>query len=164
MDVPEIIVEFVTKADARTAIAIDALLHQLTGNAKPFGERELQKIVDCPDTRLAVAKAGGRVIGTATACRCLSPTGTKWWIEDVVVDSACRGNHAGSTLMRSLLLYVQGQGHGAKVMLTSRPSRETANIMYRHLGFKQKETNVYTKVLDQHGIRGNRSKLTERSL
>ena len=70
------------------------------------------------------------------------PTGTKAWVEDVVVDDGARGKGVGKSLMRHAM--EQAKKLGAKTVdLTSRPSREAANKLYQSLGFETRETNVY---------------------
>jgi ribosomal protein S18 acetylase RimI-like enzyme len=75
------------------------------------------------------------------------PTGVRAWIEDVVVDESARGRGVGEALnLRALDL---AEELGARTVdLTSRPSREAANRLYRRLGFVQRETNVYRRTLD----------------
>ncbi|MET0727269.1 MAG: GNAT family N-acetyltransferase, partial [Acidimicrobiales bacterium] len=46
----------------------------------------------------------------------------------------------------------------ATVDLTSRPSREAANHLYRKVGFETRETNVYRLTLESTG---NASRFTE---
>jgi ribosomal protein S18 acetylase RimI-like enzyme len=70
------------------------------------------------------------------------PTGTRAWIEDVVVDSAQRGRGVGQALVRSALALAREAG-ATTVDLTSRPEREAANVMYERIGFSKRETNVY---------------------
>ena len=70
------------------------------------------------------------------------PTGLRAWIEDVVVDASARGAGVGEALNRFALDQARSAG-ATTVDLTSRPSREAANRLYRRLGFVQRETNVY---------------------
>jgi ribosomal protein S18 acetylase RimI-like enzyme len=70
------------------------------------------------------------------------PTGVRAWIEDVVVDGDARGRGVGEVLNRRALDLAASLG-ARTVDLTSRPSREAANRLYRRIGFVQRETNVY---------------------
>ena len=70
------------------------------------------------------------------------PTGVRAWIEDVVVDESQRGQGVGEALTREALRRAAAAG-ARTVDLTSRPSREAANRLYRRLGFVVRETNVY---------------------
>ncbi len=71
-----------------------------------------------------------------------SPTGKKAWIEDVVVDEQYRGLGIGRDLTNFAVQYAKEQNAGV-IMLTSKPERVSANILYRKVGFEQKVTNVY---------------------
>ena len=70
------------------------------------------------------------------------PTGIRAWIEDVVVDGDARGRGVGAALNQAALDRARDLG-ARTVDLTSRPSREAANRLYRRLGFVARETNVY---------------------
>ena len=70
------------------------------------------------------------------------PTGLRAWIEDVVVDEAARGQGAGQALVEAAVAHAKELGCRT-VDLTSRPSREAANRLYKRCGFKLRETNVY---------------------
>ena len=70
------------------------------------------------------------------------PTGLRAWVEDVVVDSATRGQGAGQALVEAAVAHA-GRIGARTVDLTSRPSREAANRLYRRCGFELRETNVY---------------------
>lgn len=70
------------------------------------------------------------------------PTGWRAWIEDVVVDDAARGRGAGKALVNAAVKIARDKG-AKSVDLTSRPSREAANRLYRRAGFELRETNVY---------------------
>ena len=89
-----------------------------------------------------VPEAGGRIVGSLTLAVFRIPTGLRAWIEDVVVDGEARGKGVGEALNRAAIERAQALG-ARTVDLTSRPSREAANRLYRRIGFVQRETNVY---------------------
>ncbi|MBM7825017.1 ribosomal protein S18 acetylase RimI-like enzyme [Arcanobacterium pluranimalium] len=82
------------------------------------------------------------ILGMLTLVTFEIPTGWRAWIEDVVVDEAARGQGAGQKLVEAAIDLAQKKGVKS-VDLTSRPSREAANRLYRRAGFTQRETNVY---------------------
>jgi len=124
-----------------------ALIPQLSSSSPPPTERELQAIVDSPDSVLFLARLDGRIVGSLTLAFYRIPTGLKAWIEDVVVDTAARGHGVGEALNMAAL--GEARRRGAKhVSLTSRPSRQAANRLYARLGFVEYETNVYRYSLD----------------
>ncbi len=131
------------EATPATAERISHLLKQLTSNPPEFGVAKLTALIHTPLTHLFVLRdEEGCIQGMATLCLCSAPTGMKAWIEDVVVDSACRGRGYGRQLIEQLCNTAFAM-NAKCVMLTSRPSRVAANALYRSLGFEQRETNVY---------------------
>ena len=103
-------------------------------------------MIDSDDTVLFVARVDGVILGSLTLAFYRIPTGTKAWIEDVVVDTDARGHGVGELLNRAAL--DEALARGAKdVSLTSRPSREAANRLYQRIGFEPRDTNVYRYTL-----------------
>jgi ribosomal protein S18 acetylase RimI-like enzyme len=84
----------------------------------------------------------GLIIGALTLVLFRTPTGSRAWIEDVVVDEAARGQGAGEALVAEATRLASESG-ARTVDLTSRPSREAANALYEKVGFRARETNVY---------------------
>jgi ribosomal protein S18 acetylase RimI-like enzyme len=125
--------------------AIGRLVPQLSRSASMPSAAELAEIISSPCTTLLVARdrsAGGRIVGSLTLAVFRIPTGVRAWIEDVVVDTVARGKGAGEALSRTALAIAAERG-ARSVELTSRPSREAANRLYRRVGFEPRETNVY---------------------
>lgn len=121
---------------------INLLLAQLSSSHPSISQQKLQNILSSPNSHLYVVLLEERIIGMATLCTYLCPTGEKAWIEDVVVDSAFRGKGLGKLLVNNIIDVVNQQGN-TTLMLTSRPSRIEANHLYQSLGFEKRETNVY---------------------
>jgi ribosomal protein S18 acetylase RimI-like enzyme len=105
--------------------------------------QQLRAIAAAPTTALLVARDEATAIhGMLTLAWYTTPTGTHFWIEDVVVDAAVRGHGIGEALCRAALTLAKTNG-ATSLNLTSRPSREAANRLYLRLGFALRETNVY---------------------
>jgi len=127
---------------------VDAMAHlvpQLSSSSPVPGRDELRAIVASPACHLLLAGDdgdGGAILGCLTLVVFPIPTGTRAWIEDVVVDGGARGRGVGEALNRAALDLAGSLG-ARTVDLTSRPSREAANRLYRRLGFEQRATNVY---------------------
>lgn len=130
--------------EAATALVepINRLLRQLSSSPHPFTVDSLEAIVQSANSHLFIAEVDGVVAGMLTLCDYLAPTGRKMWIEDVVVDEDARGRSIGRLLVNTAIEYAKSIGPGT-LMLTSRPSREAANALYRSCGFVFKETNNY---------------------
>ena len=137
------VVEEVTEATPEVLAAMARLVPQLSRSAPPLSHAELAEIVASPATVLLVARDDrSSIVGSLTLVVFRIPTGLRAWIEDVVVDEAARGAGVGQALSRAALALAAERG-ARSVDLTSRPSREAANRLYRRLGFEQRETNVY---------------------
>ncbi|MBR5403745.1 MAG: GNAT family N-acetyltransferase [Bacteroidales bacterium] len=117
------------------------LMEVLDGSIKVTPEI-LKAAAEAPETHLFAAVEDGRIIGTASLCITRHPLGLKGGIEDVVVSPEARGRHIGRKLMEHIIEYARGLAP-IELHLTSRPSREKANLLYQTLGFRQHETNVY---------------------
>jgi ribosomal protein S18 acetylase RimI-like enzyme len=137
----------VTAVDAELVAAMGRLVPQLSSSSPPVEAGDLAQVVGSPATTLFVARDGGGVIvGSLTLAVFRLPTGVRAWIEDVVVDGACRGGGTGAALVRAALAAAADAGVRT-VDLTSRPDREAANRLYLRLGFEQRRTNVYRYAL-----------------
>ncbi len=91
---------------------------------------------------LAVDEDDGRIVGVSTLAVFPIPTGNRAWVEDVIVDEAVNGQGIGRRLTEAMLDRARELGC-VTVDLTSRPSREAANALYKKVGFVERETNVY---------------------
>jgi ribosomal protein S18 acetylase RimI-like enzyme len=138
-----VVVEEATEVTDDLVEAFARLVPQLSRSASPPDAAALREIVESPTTTILLARDGsGRILGTMTLAVFRIPTGLRAWIEDVVVDESARGKGVGEALNREALRRAQAAGCRT-VDLTSRPSREAANRLYRRLGFAVRDTNVY---------------------
>ena len=136
-------IEPITEFDASLLTPITDMLFQLTGRATKFGEQELRNIIENPASQLFILRVKNAVAGMLTLGRYPAPTGTKVWVEDVVVDSRWRGQGLGRELINEAIKYCQRELAPCTLMLTSNPARIEANELYRTSGFEPKHTNVY---------------------
>ncbi len=136
-------VEAVTEVTDELVAAFDRLIPQLSSSNAPPSREQLEEIVKDGRSVLLVARDDSdAIVGSLTLATFRIPTAMRAWIEDVVVDSAARGQGVGEALNRAALERAQSLG-ARTVDLTSRPSREAANALYQKLGFERRETNVY---------------------
>jgi ribosomal protein S18 acetylase RimI-like enzyme len=129
-------------ADDTLCAAVAALVPQLSSSSPAPTREALARIVADPATTLFVARDGDRVVGMLTLALFEIPTGVRAWIEDVVVDSAARGQGVAAQLVQAALDRA-AQAGARTVDLTSRPDREAANRLYQRMGFEARATNVY---------------------
>ena len=135
--------EVVEVNDALVA-AFARLTPQLSSSSPVPGYDELSEIVANPATVLFIARDTdtGEIVGTLTLALFRIPTGLRAWIEDVVVDERARGQGVGAALNEAALDRAGREG-ARTVDLTSRPTREAANRLYKRVGFVKRDTNVY---------------------
>lgn len=132
----------ISSADEKTLRAVNELIPQLSQSASVMNEMQLRRLVESQATKLYFAQEGDVVLGMLSLVVFSIPTGTKAWVEDVVVAQVARGKGVGMALMNHALAVAKNAG-AKSVDLTSRPSREAANKLYQKLGFTARETNVY---------------------
>lgn len=125
--------------------AILRLLPQLSASAKKLTTAEIKDLIRAEASILLMAveeDQGSAAAGMLTLAVFRIPTGVRAWIEDVVVDEDSRGQGIGERLVQAAIERAKTAG-AITVDLTSRPSREAANRLYRRCGFVQRETNIY---------------------
>lgn len=122
--------------------AFGVLIPQLSRSNPAPSWDELDALVRSEASTLFVARVDGRIVGSLTLAMFRIPTGVRAWIEDVVVDESARGHGVGEALNRAALDHARDNG-AITVDLTSRPSREAANRLYKRMGFEHRDTNVY---------------------
>ncbi|MHB1518190.1 MAG: GNAT family N-acetyltransferase [Acidimicrobiales bacterium] len=137
--------------------ALRRLVPQLSTSSPAPGADELEELCLSEVTTLLIATDDrGVIIGTLTLALFRVPTGLRAWIEDVVVDSSARGAGVGASLVVEAVERAERAG-ARSVDLTSRPSREEANRLYRRLGFSPRSTNVYRWNADSIALDGSDS-------
>lgn len=135
-------VEIASQASEELVAACHQLIPQLSSSAQPITVSELAEIINSDSTVMFVARIDNKIVGLLTLAIFRIPTAVRAWIEDVVVDSSARGNGVGEALNHVAI--AEAKRRGAKTVdLTSRPSREAANKLYKRLGFVERDTNVY---------------------
>ena len=138
-----ILVEEATAVTPELVAAFRKLVPQLSTSSPVPGGTELAEMVRSPASILLLARDSEKgIVGSMTLVLFRIPTGIRAWIEDVVVDEESRGRGVAEILCREALNRASAAG-ARTVDLTSRPSREAANRLYRRLGFVERQTNVY---------------------
>lgn len=160
-------VELVTESTPEVVAAMERLVPQLSRSAALLDAEATHRFLSQGCVHLLVFRpdpdeggTGDPRVGTAGGTDAAAPilgmlslvvfeipTGVRAWVEDVVVDSEARGQGAGQALVDAALAHARTLG-ARTVDLTSRPTREAANRLYRRCGFVQRETNVYRFTLE----------------
>ena len=129
--------------DSTIQEAVQKFVLQLTSTECAINSTLIENIIHEENSHLFFAiNDQEEYVGMLTIGLYTAPTGKKAWIEDVVVDETYRSQGIGKFLMEFAIQFANEQD--AKViMLTSNPSRVSANKLYQKLDFKPKITNVY---------------------
>ena len=132
-----------TETSSSVLKSINELLPQLSSSAQVISMDRLSELVESDNTLIFIGTdEGGQILGMLSLIVMKIPTGNKAWIEDVVVDQSARGKGMGKALMNHALEKAKELAVKS-VDITSRPSREKANMLYQSLGYQIRETNVY---------------------
>ncbi len=135
-------IEVLAVANEKVVESINSLIRQLSSNPVDMTLNDLSKIIRSPNSFLIVSQVREDIIGMLTLIVIRIPTGIKAFIEDVVVDERFRGQSIGEKLVEKATEIARQEGSHS-IDLTSKPSRVAANELYKKVGFKQRETNVY---------------------
>jgi ribosomal protein S18 acetylase RimI-like enzyme len=142
----------ITRFSQKIYKAVLKLLPQLVPASELPSDEYFKGIIRSKHTHFFIAELGNKdIIGILTVAVYNIPTGTKFWIEDVVVDETHRGKGYGKELMLYAIGFARSAG-AKSIELTSRPSRIAANQLYKNMGFELRETNVYRYRLDQKDL------------
>jgi ribosomal protein S18 acetylase RimI-like enzyme len=141
-------ISIATSADAEElTAALQHLVPQLSrSNPPPTLEAVQAVLAHDAITQFVARRDDGSIVGVSTLATFPIPTATRGWVEDVIVDEASSNRGIGRMLLDAMV--ARAQELGCKTVdLTSRPSREAANHLYRKAGFEVRETNVYRRPL-----------------
>ncbi len=140
-------IEEITSYHPELLPTINKFLNLLVDNNYLITKQQVEAIISDTNSHLFFAvDEKGVQLGMLTVGFYHAPTGKKAWIEDVVVGEKYRGHGVGESLTNFAIRFAKDQ-QADLVMLTSKPSRISANNLYRKVGFEQRKTNVYRIVL-----------------
>lgn len=133
-----------TQADAKAVRDINRLLPQLllSGSGKRISLSYLTAVVADKRNFLFTLTNAQHIVGMGTLVITITCMGRYGCVEDVVIDTAYRGQGLGRQLMKKIIAEAKKLKLDG-LELSSRPARVAANSLYQKLGFSRKETNVY---------------------
>ena len=137
-------IDILKKTDITSEIQsqITDLFKELSSNKKQVSLSEILhknnniSLIYCIENKI--------VIGIASMCTYDVISGKKGWIEDVVVSSKHRGKGIGRKMMHKLL-EIGKEKQLTEILLFTEDHRTPAIKLYSNLGFKVKNTRVYSK-------------------
>ena len=109
-------------------------------------ETKLRETLQDANSHLIIAMEDERIIGCGTLCVMHTPERRLGSVEAVVVHPDYRGRGVGRKLMEKILDTASSLAP-IQLHLTSQPARREANELYRKLGFDQRQTNNYVKMV-----------------
>ena len=131
-----------TSATKEQLEVINSLLKVLSENTLTLSYDNLLDIINTKNTYLFFAECDNVIAGMLTLVVYRIPSGSKAWIEDVVVFNAFQGKGIGRLLTEHAIDYAKSLNI-RKIDLTSSPERIAANILYQKIGFVKRESNYY---------------------
>lgn len=133
------------KVEKITPEIVDAfkkLMQQLSSTLKAPGQTELETVIKAEGNYLFMAEINGEIVGTTTLLINVMASGIKARIEDVIVDTASRGQGVAMQLMQVAIDCAKECGV-EKLDLTSGPHRQVAHRLYEKCGFVKRDTYVF---------------------
>ncbi len=127
--------------------AFSQLMPQLAPHLQAPRMEDLSNIINDKNKYIFIA-SNPQIVGTITLVIVNIPSGTRAWIEDVIVDQEARGQSIGEKMLQYVIDFAK-KLNVASINLTSSPSRIAANKLYQKLGFNLRETNVYRIDVDK---------------
>jgi phosphinothricin acetyltransferase len=132
------------KNDLNIAIKeqVSELFRQLSPNKNPMDLEEI--LNEKNQITVAYCEDNNKIIGIALMCTYKVISGNKGWIEDVVVDAASRGKGIGRKLI-NLLIEVGEEKELSEILLFTEDHRLAAINLYSSVGFKLKDSKIYSR-------------------
>jgi ribosomal protein S18 acetylase RimI-like enzyme len=133
------------KLDEELYDAVLMLLPQLTTRRPLPTFADVSALLSSNCSKLFIARhpnLTSSIAGMLTLVIFRVPSGIRAHIEDVVVDRNLRNEGIARELMSAALRSAKEAGANG-VALTSHPRRLAANGLYKNLGFKKWDTNLY---------------------
>ena len=129
---------------------------------RPWEERDRQAVqrllrllsedaeVTASDAPTYVAEQDGVVVGMVTLCVYTTLTGTKAYLDHLVVAPDARRRRVGRALVEYAIERARDAG-ASRVDLTARATKREAHALYRSLGFEQRETLLLRRLIAPDG-------------
>ncbi len=135
---PAVKIRTATEQDEGALVRLLGQLFAIESDFEPDRDRQargLRGLLES-DAIVLVAELGGAVVGMVTAQFVVSTAegGTSAWLEDLVVDSNCRGRGVGSELLEAACRAAAERGC-TRIQLVADDDNAPALAFYRHHGW-----------------------------
>ena len=128
--------------EPRDRVAVEALMKQLSDDAVVVGD----------DAPVYVAVAEERVVGMVTLCVFRTLTGTKAFLDHLVVAPEWRRRGIGRALVEHAIAVAEAAG-ASRIDLTAGDGKDAGRALYRSLGFTERDTTSFRLDLVRRGLR-----------
>ena len=138
---PELVLGAATKKDLPRLVELLGVLFALEADFVPDAQKQtrgLEVILgDARIGRIYVAREAGQVVGMVSTLYTVSTAegGKAAWLEDMVVDSACRGRGIGAELLAHAVVGAREAGC-VRITLLSDEDNAQAHAVYAAEGFQ----------------------------
>lgn len=129
-----------TNIDANIQNQVSELFKQLSPNKRQSRLNEV--LTENNKVSVLACFIGDRIVGIASMAVYRVISGSKGWIEDVVVDKDYRGMGIGRKLIEKLLA-ISIEQQLIEVLLFTEEHRTSAIELYEKLGFNKRDSNIY---------------------
>ena len=136
-------IDLLKKDDLTSSIQenISKLFQQLGGDMPQIS---LDDVLDEKNhISLAYCIENDEILGIASMCTYHVISGKKGWIEDVVVNESARGKGIGRKLVNKLI-ETGKEKNLSQILLFTEDHRKSAIRLYSDVGFKFKDSKIYT--------------------
>jgi len=123
-------------------MALNKLMPLLSSSFSSLSKEDLSSIIESDASTLLMAKEDNQFCGAITLVMFQIPSGSRAWIEDVVVSEEVRGKGVGKKLVQHAVNLAL-EARVKSIDLTARDARGAAIYLYKKVGFQDRETNVF---------------------
>lgn len=141
----------VKEYDVELAEAMGKLRQQLSArhDGSAISRELIEELIESPYHDILVATDGNKIVGMVIVSIVMATLDRNVYMEDLVVDSECRGQGVGGKLLDAVKDW--GRAHGCRRLeftSSSREKKEGAKGFYESHGAEVRETNAFRAELN----------------
>ena len=142
----------VTEYDVEVASAMGKLRQQLSArhDGSAISRELIEELIESPYHDILIATDDGKVVGMTIVSIVMATLDRNVYMEDLVVDSECRGKGVGGKLLDAVQDW--GRAHGCRRLEFTSSSREKkagAKGFYESHGAEVRDTNAFRAELNK---------------
>ncbi len=142
----------VTEYDPEVASAMGKLRQQLSArhDGSAISRELIEELIESPYHDILIATDDGKVVGMTIVSIVMATLDRNVYMEDLVVDSECRGKGVGGKLLDAVQDW--GRAHGCRRLEFTSSSREKkagAKGFYESHGAEVRDTNAFRAELNK---------------